>query len=306
MLWREALTAQARRPKRFAAHDGASRNLRISTSGARYRRGISTSPSLVPPFPSWRRGRGEARWQAIASHLSPPYLRRRRRRIGTPDNSGSRCLLPPPLVDASRGPGLDSIPTKSLGISGRRCRSRHRLRDSGIVRRRPTRTRPLTTRATFHGSGAVAFSTKGEYGVRLMVQLGPPLRDRAREPRGDRDRRGPAARLPRAARHEPPGRQPRRLDPRRPRRLRALAQARRDPDERGAPRPRGPDRADELRVRRPDHLICDRSARCTVNVLWVKVRDAITGTLDAMTLADLVPPRHIDLDPQPTLTGAPS
>jgi hypothetical protein len=41
-----------------------------------------------------------------------------------------------------------------------------------------TRTLPLTnaahapTRPTFHGSGAVAFSTKGEYGVRLMVQLG--------------------------------------------------------------------------------------------------------------------------------------
>ena len=33
----------------------------------------------------------------------------------------------------------------------------------------PTQT---TQRPTFHGSGAVAFSTKGEYGVRLMVQLG--------------------------------------------------------------------------------------------------------------------------------------
>ena len=27
-------------------------------------------------------------------------------------------------------------------------------------------------RPSFHGTGAVAFSTKGEYGVRLMVQLG--------------------------------------------------------------------------------------------------------------------------------------
>jgi len=42
----------------------------------------------------------------------------------------------------------------------------------------------------------------------------------------------------------------------------------------------------------PDHAIgCDRSARCTVNVLWVRVRDAVTGALDSMTLADLVPPR---------------
>jgi Rrf2 family protein len=40
----------------------------------------------------------------------------------------------------------------------------------------------------------------------------------------------------------------------------------------------------------PEHgTICDRSARCTVNVLWVRVRDAVTGALDSMTLADLVP-----------------
>ena len=64
-----------------------------------------------------------------------------------------------------------------------------------------------------------------------------------------------------------------------------------DPDERGAARPRGPDRPDDLRDRRPRaRLVCDRSSRCTVNVLWVRVRDAVTGALDSMTLADLVPP----------------
>ena len=47
----------------------------------------------------------------------------------------------------------------------------------------------------------------------------------------------------------------------------------------------------------PEHATtCDRSARCTVNVLWVRVRDAITSTLDAMSLADLVPPRLVGLD----------
>jgi len=49
----------------------------------------------------------------------------------------------------------------------------------------------------------------------------------------------------------------------------------------------------------PDHAsTCDRTASCTVNVLWVRVRDAITGALDGMTLADLVPlrPGPIDLD----------
>ena len=58
----------------------------------------------------------------------------------------------------------------------------------------------------------------------------------------------------------------------------------------------------------PEHgLICDRSSRCTVNVLWVRVRDAVTGALDAMTLADLVPPvpaTPADPTPSPTLTGA--
>jgi Rrf2 family cysteine metabolism transcriptional repressor len=67
----------------------------------------------------------------------------------------------------------------------------------------------------------------------------------------------------------------------------------------------------------PEHaLLCDRSAKCTVNVLWVRVRDAITGTLDAMTLADLAPNHLLVVDaagvttldpiPTPTLQGATS
>ncbi len=44
----------------------------------------------------------------------------------------------------------------------------------------------------------------------------------------------------------------------------------------------------------PEHATtCDRASRCTVNVLWVRVRDAITSTLESMTLADLAPPRPI-------------
>ena len=54
-----------------------------------------------------------------------------------------------------------------------------------------------------------------------------------------------------------------------------------------------------------DHLMCERSARCTVNVLWVRVRDAIAGTLDAMTLADLVPVRHVPIDPRLATVPAP-
>ena len=47
----------------------------------------------------------------------------------------------------------------------------------------------------------------------------------------------------------------------------------------------------------PEHaIVCDRSSRCTVNVLWVRVRDAISGALESMTLADLVPQRLPALD----------
>src|SRR5437868_9659487 len=54
---------------------------------------------------------------------------------------------------------------KSLGIAG----------IAGIAAPDPTQLAAATVpphRPSFHGSGAVAFSTKGEYGVRLMVPLG--------------------------------------------------------------------------------------------------------------------------------------
>lgn len=50
----------------------------------------------------------------------------------------------------------------------------------------------------------------------------------------------------------------------------------------------------------PEHAtICDRSSRCTVNVLWVRVRDAVTGALDGMTLADLTPVPGQPIAPTP-------
>jgi Rrf2 family protein len=56
----------------------------------------------------------------------------------------------------------------------------------------------------------------------------------------------------------------------------------------------------------PEHaVVCDRSSKCSVNVLWVRVRDAVTGALDGMTLADLVPlPGAPTTLPTTTLTGA--
>jgi Rrf2 family protein len=39
----------------------------------------------------------------------------------------------------------------------------------------------------------------------------------------------------------------------------------------------------------PTHDTCARTGFCTVNFMWIRVRDAISGALDSMTLADLVP-----------------
>ncbi|HEX4933344.1 MAG TPA: Rrf2 family transcriptional regulator [Gemmatimonadaceae bacterium] len=202
---------------------------------------------------------------------------------------------------------MDTIPTKSLGI----C--------PGSVDPR-ARNSPLTTRQTFHGSGAVAFSTKGEYGVRLMAQL------------ASRYGRGPASLAEVAADEDLPRAYLEQL-------VIHLRDAGLVVSTRGArggytlAAPPSEIRMSEvLRALEgpiapmicasddPEHAqVCDRSARCTVNVLWVRVRDAIAGTLESMTLADLVPTHHYQLDPTagddatapsaiagPTLQGAAS
>jgi Rrf2 family protein len=152
-------------------------------------------------------------------------------------------------------------------------------------------------RPSFHGSGAVAFSTKGEYGVRLMVQLGRHYGQ------------GPASLAEIAAEEDLPRAY-----------LEQLVMSLRDAglvvSTRGAhggyelAREPGEIRMSEvLRALEgpiapmicatddPEHAtICDRSSRCTVNILWVRVRDAIAGALDGMTVADLVPQRIVNID----------
>jgi Rrf2 family cysteine metabolism transcriptional repressor len=154
-----------------------------------------------------------------------------------------------------------------------------------------------TTRPSFHGSGAVAFSTKGEYGVRLMVQLGRHFGT------------GPASLAEIAAEEDLPRAY-----------LEQLVMSLRDAglvvSTRGAhggyELAREPETIRMGEILRalegpiapmicatddPEHATnCDRSARCTVNLLWVRVRDAITGALDGMTLAELVPQRIVTLD----------
>jgi Rrf2 family transcriptional regulator, cysteine metabolism repressor len=161
---------------------------------------------------------------------------------------------------------------------------------------------PASHRPSFHGTGAVAFSTKGEYGVRLMVQLGRHYGT------------GPASLAEIAAEEDLPRAY-----------LEQLAFVLRDAglveSTRGAhggytlARPpetipmsailralEGPLAPMICATDSPDHAsACDRTSTCTVNFLWVRVRDAIAGALDTMTLADLVPAR---LPVPATLEGA--
>jgi Rrf2 family transcriptional regulator, cysteine metabolism repressor len=153
-------------------------------------------------------------------------------------------------------------------------------------------------RPSFHGSGAVAFSTKGEYGVRLMVQLGRHYGQ------------GPASLAEIAAEEDLPRAY-----------LEQLVMSLRDAglvvSTRGAhggyELARQPGEIKMSEVLRalegpiapmicatddPEHAtLCDRSSHCTVNLLWVRVRDAIAGALDGMTVADLVPPRIVNAQP---------
>jgi Rrf2 family protein len=55
----------------------------------------------------------------------------------------------------------------------------------------------------------------------------------------------------------------------------------------------------------PTHAgVCDRTGFCTVNLLWVRVRDAIGTALDSLSLADLAQPRPMGL-PHPFHPGPP-
>jgi Rrf2 family protein len=153
----------------------------------------------------------------------------------------------------------------------------------------------------------VSFSTKGEYGVRLMVQLGRHYGA------------GPASLAEIAAEEALP----------RPY-LEQLVMSLRDAglvfSTRGAhggyELARAPEEigmADVLRALEgpiapmvcasedesaAHQHACDRTASCSVNLLWVRIRDAISGTLEGMTLADLVPQRTGLADPQPATRTA--
>jgi len=148
----------------------------------------------------------------------------------------------------------------------------------------------------FTSSGAVHFSTRGEYGVRLMAELARHFGS------------GPVS-LAEIAEHE---------DLPRPY-LEQLVSSLRDAglvtSTRGARggyqltrEPAGIRMSEVLRALEgpivpmicanedPIHALeCGRTAYCNVNLMWVRVREAIVGTLDALTLSDVsrgMPPAH--------------
>jgi Rrf2 family protein len=165
------------------------------------------------------------------------------------------------------------------------------LISDGLGRNWPSnRSTPLTAR-TYHSTGAVSFSTKGEYGVRLMAQL------------ARRHGHGPASLTDVAEQEDLPRAY-----------LEQLVISLRDADlvrsTRGAhggyELSRPPEQIQMSEVLRalegpiapmicvtdnPEHATCARTGFCTVNFMWIRVRDAIAGALDSMTLADLVPSR---------------
>ncbi len=151
---------------------------------------------------------------------------------------------------------------------------------------------PRALRTTFPSSGAVHFSTRGEYGVRLMVELarhhggGPvsiaEMADHEALPRPYLEQlvvslRG--AGLVTSTRGARGGyqlsREPGNI--RMSEVLRALE---------------GPIAPMVCASEDPAHAgLCGRTSYCNVNVLWSRVRDAVIGALDSLSLADLAQPR---------------
>jgi Rrf2 family transcriptional regulator, cysteine metabolism repressor len=147
-------------------------------------------------------------------------------------------------------------------------------------------------RSIFPGGGAVHFSTRGEYGVRLMVELarhygdGPvsltEMADHEDLPRAYLEQLVVSLReaglvISTRGAHggyqlsQPPA------EVRMSAVLRALE---------------GPFEPMICASEDPAHArLCSRTGFCNVNLLWLKVRDAITGALDSVTLADLAVPR---------------
>ncbi|MEA2621387.1 MAG: Rrf2 family transcriptional regulator, cysteine metabolism repressor [Chloroflexota bacterium] len=148
------------------------------------------------------------------------------------------------------------------------------------------------TRTTFPSNGALHFSTRGEYGVRLMVELarhhgaGPvslsELADHEDLPRPYLEQLVVSLRehgLVSSTRGAHGGyeltRDP--IDIRMSQVIQALE---------------GPIAPMICASEDPLHAgLCSRTEFCNVNLLWVRVRDAVVGALESVSLAELARPR---------------
>jgi len=153
----------------------------------------------------------------------------------------------------------------------------------------PTNKRP---RSIFPGTGAVHFSTRGEYGVRMMVELarhhgsGPisltEMADHEALPRPYLEQLVVSLReagLVQSTRGAHGGYQLTR-EPSEIRMGEVLVAL------------EGPIAPMVCASEDPAHAgICERMGFCNVNHLWTTVRNAIAGALDSITLADLATPR---------------
>jgi Rrf2 family protein len=148
------------------------------------------------------------------------------------------------------------------------------------------------TRSIFPGTGAVHFSTRGEYGVRMMVELarhhgsGPvslaEMADHEALPRPYLEQLVVSLReagLVHSTRGAHGGYQ---LS-REPSEIK-MGEVLRALD--------GPIAPMVCASEDPSHAsLCDRTGYCSVNHLWMTVQKAISGALDSITLADLATPR---------------
>jgi Rrf2 family protein len=165
--------------------------------------------------------------------------------------------------------------------------------------------RQARPRSIFPGTGAVHFSTRGEYGVRLMVELarhdgsGPvslaEMADHENLPRPYLEQLVVSLReagLVHSTRGAHGGyqlsRQP--ADIKMGEVLRALE---------------GPIAPMICASEDPAHAgVCGRTGYCSVNHLWLTVQRAISGALDSITLADLATPRPSHPFHSPPITTA--
>ena len=118
-----------------------------------------------------------------------------------------------------------------------------------VVARGTSRPIPLTDHSA-RISVAMLFSTRAEYGVRLMVELGRQAGERPSRSRAVAESRAAAPLLPRAPGREAAQGRAGREPARRPRRLPPRASGRGDRDARGGAGARGRDRADGVLPRR--------------------------------------------------------